>query len=440
MVDVIRSNIIEQLPPVFLGVSSANVEVRFYKLAVYEAGGHFQKHRDTVHSSDHKATLLIEVRSEHIGGDFIIEKNGIKRFWKLSKKYEKGNAIPQGLLFSLPSDDDDSAEGKTGERKSCGISAAGAGADDAESGEEDAGADDEDKEDVNVIFDEMYEDKGIQWCIFYTDVEHQVELVMKGIRMVLQFDVYCKEGGQSNKRKADKIEGCNATGGYTLEADNESEGDDGDNNKEDRNNDIFELSKVKCLDKINTDVTAVSKKSVLQKIVKCLLENLSNTKAIAIPLYYLYTLQSIDCKSLKNMDRELFDFLVEDGFSVGLSPIELISKTDYQNGDFSGSGSGYQVRLHDFPIRIYQKSNVGKKGRSKGRNAGNHENHKITFQYMPEWPESVSLTYVYSGMESSLLYESKEFIEYTGNESAQGIHRYLCGTMIIFKKKQNARK
>ncbi len=55
---LIRSDILSTLSKDFL---RGEVEVKFYKLAIYEPGGHFQVHRDTVHDSDHKATLLIEI-------------------------------------------------------------------------------------------------------------------------------------------------------------------------------------------------------------------------------------------------------------------------------------------------------------------------------------------------------------------------------------------
>jgi hypothetical protein len=49
------------------------VEVCFYKLALYEQGGHFASHRDTSHSDDHLGTLLVEVPSPHTGGRLVLE-------------------------------------------------------------------------------------------------------------------------------------------------------------------------------------------------------------------------------------------------------------------------------------------------------------------------------------------------------------------------------
>ena len=50
-------------------VLSNGFQLKLYKLAIYQPGGHFQTHRGTVHAADHKMTLLVEVNSEHSGGD-----------------------------------------------------------------------------------------------------------------------------------------------------------------------------------------------------------------------------------------------------------------------------------------------------------------------------------------------------------------------------------
>lgn len=39
---------------------ATSVSFRFNKIAIFEEGGHLLQHRDTVHSPDHKGTLLIQ--------------------------------------------------------------------------------------------------------------------------------------------------------------------------------------------------------------------------------------------------------------------------------------------------------------------------------------------------------------------------------------------
>jgi hypothetical protein len=81
-IDYVRDMIVQNNDEAFL---SSDIDVQFYKLALYEPGGHFQAHRDTVHSADHKATLLLEVKSDHKGGMLTLQKNGGKVEWSLSK-------------------------------------------------------------------------------------------------------------------------------------------------------------------------------------------------------------------------------------------------------------------------------------------------------------------------------------------------------------------
>jgi hypothetical protein len=89
LIGLIYSDILRKLPKSFLGYKDkdlVDVTVKFYKLAIYETGGHFEKHRDTIHSNKHKATLLIEVKSYHEGGNLILEKNGSSNVWKTAVK------------------------------------------------------------------------------------------------------------------------------------------------------------------------------------------------------------------------------------------------------------------------------------------------------------------------------------------------------------------
>jgi hypothetical protein len=468
MINVINDKILKKLPTDFLGKSS-EIDVQFYKLAIYESGGHFHKHRDTVHSPDHKATLLIEVKSEHEGGDFIIEKNDVKRVWRLTNKQDDERTdVPEDLLFTFSASDDDTLAAIGEKRKSSIVSAVKAQKkskpavklddEDEAGGEEDeekysveenedevdeGDEDDEDDEKVEDDEDEKNEKSGIKWCIFYTDVEHQVEPVLKGVRMVLQFDVYCKASQTDTSDESDKGEVDGSDDQYDEEDDedksrdeDEQDDDEDEDDREDTSCDIFELSKEKCLHEIDEDATASFKKSVLQEIGKCLTKYVTKDKCIAIPLYYLYTLQSIDYESLKNLDRELFDFLLDEGFSIGLSPIELKAYTDYEDGCFSGEGSDYTLNLHDFPIKIYQK----KKTVTDEMKGNDNAERESTFKLLPKWPKSVSLTYIHSGMESSFLCDQTSHCEYTGNEAQQGSNHYLCGTMIIFQKKNNSNK
>jgi hypothetical protein len=60
------------------------------RTVIYEPEGHFQTHRDTAHSVDHKATLFLEVKSDHKGGMLTLQKNDMKMNWNLSKHESSG--------------------------------------------------------------------------------------------------------------------------------------------------------------------------------------------------------------------------------------------------------------------------------------------------------------------------------------------------------------
>ena len=54
------------------------VDVKFYKLAIYEVGGHFDWHKDSTHSDKHHATLLVALNTSWEGGDLVLRRNGIE--------------------------------------------------------------------------------------------------------------------------------------------------------------------------------------------------------------------------------------------------------------------------------------------------------------------------------------------------------------------------
>lgn len=59
-----------------------NLEVKFYKMAIYTEGGHFDKHIDTNHADNHIGTLLINIPSEHKGGNLhFSQNNSDKNVW-----------------------------------------------------------------------------------------------------------------------------------------------------------------------------------------------------------------------------------------------------------------------------------------------------------------------------------------------------------------------
>jgi hypothetical protein len=122
------------------------VELKLYKLAVYETGGHFDWHKDSTHSDMHHGTLLVALNTAWEGGDLLLRRNGVETRVDLRPKVE-----PQ-----YPEDEPD-----------------------------------------------------LQAVAFFTDTEHRVEPVKDGIRIVLQYDVEIvkQEGKEAEKEKNEEDDG-----------------------------------------------------------------------------------------------------------------------------------------------------------------------------------------------------------------------------------------
>lgn len=50
-----------------------DVRLKISKLHIYQAGGHFQAHRDTLQNHDHVGTIVVLLGSEFTGGEFVID-------------------------------------------------------------------------------------------------------------------------------------------------------------------------------------------------------------------------------------------------------------------------------------------------------------------------------------------------------------------------------
>lgn len=67
-----------------------NIEANFYKMTIYPAGGHFEKHLDKTQSEDHLGTLLINLPTTHKGGNLCFYKNDKEVFeWNTDKSNKK---------------------------------------------------------------------------------------------------------------------------------------------------------------------------------------------------------------------------------------------------------------------------------------------------------------------------------------------------------------
>lgn len=87
-------NIKEELQKIF---EIKKLSFEFYKLLIYEKGGHFKRHKDTLRAKNHIGTLLIFLPSIFEGGDFTLYDNNEKYCFNYSMTDSKSN---QSLLKS----------------------------------------------------------------------------------------------------------------------------------------------------------------------------------------------------------------------------------------------------------------------------------------------------------------------------------------------------
>ena len=65
------------------GLKSKNVQLRLYKLLVYEKGSFFLPHRDTQKSENHFGTVVLSLPVKHKGGALLVHHNGQERSYNL---------------------------------------------------------------------------------------------------------------------------------------------------------------------------------------------------------------------------------------------------------------------------------------------------------------------------------------------------------------------
>jgi hypothetical protein len=122
------------------------IELKLYKLAVYQTGGHFDWHMDSTHSDMHHGTLLVALNTAWEGGDLLLRRNGVETRVDLRPR----------VAPEYPKDKPD-----------------------------------------------------LQAVAFFTDTEHRVEPVKDGVRMVLQYDIEIvkQEEKEAEKEKDEESDG-----------------------------------------------------------------------------------------------------------------------------------------------------------------------------------------------------------------------------------------
>jgi hypothetical protein len=109
------------------------VSLNFSKMAISQAGEHFEIHRDHIQNPDFQGTLLIEVCSEHAGGDLVLAHHGTEYRWSLTDSLANVFVFPKRHFSAI--------------------------------------------------------DPPLRYIAFSKDVIHRVEPVTSGVRIVLQYDI-----------------------------------------------------------------------------------------------------------------------------------------------------------------------------------------------------------------------------------------------------------
>ena len=302
---------------------NSSLKFKFSKLAIYEPGGHFHVHRDTVRSHDHQGTLLIEVKSTHTGGDLVLEHNGEEVRWSLE-----------------PIIDYDS----------------------------------------------------VRYIAFFTDINHRVEPVLSGARLVLQYDIYV-----TPRKKADG------------EDDDDEEEDDEEEEEEEEEEDVNNGG---FFGQTMSFPSAVISTSFITKLLESVASCITNELSISFPLFHLYTDAQLLPSRLKSSDQQIFSALLSHGYHVLLVPVEIIAESNYE-GNYRESrygGPTYKIRsLSTSPNGYLLQDGV-----------------TISKSHSPH-----SIMYVATGFEQLIQLDETSYIEYTGNEAAPAKFKYFQSVFVV---------
>ena len=408
----IREQIQQKLFPLLPG-GPESVTLKRYKMAIYQEGGHFQFHRDSLHADNHQATLLLEVRSAHEGGKFVIDHYGGKTK-KIKGIDEYGNIKKYDAIFEMGFD-------KTGSVST-----------------------------------------PLKWLAFYTDALHKVERVTSGTRIVIQYDVYVdiemqvaiKKFHDSRGNPNDKDHDSNEDGDddsyddrLSLEKhyeDNEDDSDDNDHedssedneeeetdddddydddydfqdedeDEDDKNRDIYldNISRV-----FNSYRFPCVPNIAIQQVLKELQELIATcgTKNVAIPLFHRYSSASVQREFLKGPDRLLFDAIVKQKkYVLGLSPVVMTVESE-EGGYFNKKS--YSVTFTDPMTVSYHWDAKTKDILVKPIK----KVHKLN---------SKGCTYVVSEREEFWEIVTSYYKERVGSEGEEALHKYFLGVMVV---------
>ncbi|PBK65201.1 hypothetical protein ARMSODRAFT_447578 [Armillaria solidipes] len=312
------------------------VDVRLHKLAMYDKGGHFDWHRDSTHGKNHHATVLVALNTSWSGGAFHLRHDGNEMAVDMHPKIT-GAEEPRPYI-------------------------------------------------------------NLKAVAFYTDVEHKVEPVTSGARLVLQYDVFVCTGpsplaytpGEYDFTTLDVVRGKSR---MDFMGEDYRPGPPHDNELQ------FPSSSP-------GDVQALV--AAIQKVVS------SGTEEIGIPLRHLYRQSSICKEYLKGVDAVIYAAL-DPVFDVSLVPVILHENSDHSScGEWSDSEPKSVISAY--------KVIEGEEDEDEDDNEGARKRARRSTEF--------HLSSVSDLVEIS----RKDYIEHTGNEAQEAECRYFGGGMFLRAK------
>ncbi len=249
---------------------------KLYKMQIYQKGGKFENHKDTIHAPNHYATLVVSIPTTFTGGELVSSSRVAPPHDAYEKEVEEVEKVDAEDEVVYEDEEVDYNEDKNKYLFKCNFS--------------------------------NYYEKSI---IFLTDVDHEVKPVTSGTRIVLQYDVYIEEKEENEKSE--------------IEEEDDYENDyDEDNGECPYNKPLKEfLCHQNYIEELNINVD--------QKILSSLkkfLEEKSITE-VCFLLSHKYPL-SISKEYLKNGDLKLYQTLIQE-YDVELGYVVNHYMSDYDD-------------------------------------------------------------------------------------------------------------
>jgi hypothetical protein len=347
------------------------VQVKLYKLVIYTDGGHFDFHRDSTHSDNHHATVLLALNTSWTGGDLVLKRNGVETRFDMHPKDLNDGYPPLLQMVAFYTDTEHKVEQVT--------------------------------EGIRVV------------------LQYDVEVVglSKDEKRVDDKDINVEESEGEEEEKNWSLYGSHEKKKVKRDPEEEVYG------PEDLYDKDYALPRVKTVyarrksqkgDTTSGDPEAV--KEIIRIIEKFLSpDSTSQVKEVGFALQYLYRKSSILPEFLKGSDALLYQALTE-SFDVSLHPVILQESTDYEGAYES--------------CRVYRFEQTAREGDESLDEEWSRE--KSMRMRMPRRMVDKSTIFHVPMTSAIKQISSQDYVEHTGNEAQPGEFRYFGGGMFVRKE------